>query len=183
MVIFAIALGAFLDPKILSGEKGKHFKFLICKDKSEAKENQWYRLEKWKSPNLLVMKTSYSKDWKTYYTSGLPVVGVTKDNRTVDFILMGDQEDFQIYLEREPDNPVDPNAIKIMGKATVKGELWSRQIGYLAKETAADLKEEDLDARPDSVYLPYGGKNLGLTIRVLIRSQAYKKKKAKQKKG
>lgn len=72
------------------------------------------------------------------------------------------------------------NAIKVMGKATVDGNNVIEQLGYLSKETAECLKDEqELEARPYSVYLPNEERSYGLRIRVLVRSQAYKKKKEK----
>ena len=63
-----------------------------------------------------------------------------------------------------------------MGSATVNGTIMTRQLGYLSKETAQQLKgEKEIDARPYSVYLPYNKSRYGLRIRVLIRSASYKK--------
>jgi len=166
-------------------EPGKHFMFLICDDKSEASLNKWYRLRRWKSPNFLRMETTWTRDWKVFsggssLSGEEEVVGVTHGNREVDFLLMGDQADFKIFLERERDNPVDPNAIKVMGSATVDEQPMIRQMGYLSKETAKMLKdEEDIDARPYSVYLPYEDRSYGLRVRVLIRSESYKRKMKK----
>jgi hypothetical protein len=126
------------------------------------------------------MRCKYTKDWKMF-ASEEPVAGVTQENREVNFLLMGDQPDFKIFLEREPGNPVDLNAIKVIGSATVDGEPMTEQLGYLPKETAQKLQdEEELDAKPKSVYLPQGDRNYGLKIMVLVRSKGYKKKIAKK---
>ena len=82
--------------------RGKEFKFHICNDKSEAPQQAWYHLERWKAPNFLKMEVSWSKDWKIFFAEE-PVVGVTHGKREEDFILMGDRPDFRIYLERERD--------------------------------------------------------------------------------
>ncbi|UCG14544.1 MAG: HIRAN domain-containing protein [Deltaproteobacteria bacterium] len=157
-------------------ESGKHYTYAICDKKSEAPPNMWYRLRKWKSPHVLRMETTWTRDWKVFSVDE-PVVGVTRENRESSFLLLFDQPDFRIFLEREKDNPVDPNAIKVKGSATVQGNLLERQLGYLSKETAETLKgEEELDARPYCVYLPHKGGSYGLRLRVLIRSQSYKKK-------
>lgn len=162
---------------------GKHFKFLICDNQSEIIQDRWYRLERWKSSNYLKMETTWSKDWKIFSPEE-PVVGVTRENREANFLLMGDQSDFKIFLEREKDNPVDPNAIKVIGSATVDGKKRTQPLGYLSKETALLLKDEqDLDARPHSVWLPYEDKAYGLRIKVLVRSKAYKKKMIKKNDG
>ena len=93
---------------------------------------------------------------------------------------MGDQPDFKIFLKKEPNNPVDPNAVKVMGSATVDGEKMVAQLGYLPKEIAQELSnEKEIDARPHMVYLPYGDRRYGLRVNILVRSASYKKKKEK----
>ena len=156
--------------------KGKHFQFLIVDTKAEIVKNKWYRLSHWKSQHFLKMDCDWDKDWKSAISEE-EVVGVSYDNRAQKFVILGDQEDFQIFLEREPENPQDPNAIKVMGRATINGENVVEQLGYLSKETALYLKDEkEIDARPYSVYLPYEGRLFGLRIRILVRKAAYKKK-------
>ena len=155
----------------------KRFQFLIVDDYDEAPLNKWYRLSKWESPNMLRMDSTWSRNWKLFSDFEQPVVGVTHGDRKDYFLIMADQEDFKIFLERERQNKFDPNAIKVMGFATVNGQPMTKQLGYLSKETAKSLKNEvDLDARPRIVYLPYEDKKYGLKIQVLVRSARYKKK-------
>jgi len=160
----------------------KNFKFLICDSKSEAPENTWYRLRKWQSKNFLLMNAPYTRDWKIFQARKTlngeeEVVGTFINARRDAFLIMGDASDFRVFLEREPDNPKDKNAIKVMGAATVDGRKMVEQLGYLSKETAALLKDEvEIDARPYSVYLPYKDKSFKLYIRILVRSERYKKK-------
>jgi hypothetical protein len=157
-------------------EYGKYFQFETLDNYEEAPSGRWYRFNRWIAPNILKMESTWNKDWKLF-SAEEDVRGVTRDNRQDDFLIMGDQEDFKIFLERERDNPVDPNAIKVMGSATVNGQSMLKQLGYLSKETAKSLEDEiDLDARPRIVYLPYEERNYGLRIQVLVRSASYKKK-------
>ena len=157
-------------------EYGKHFKFEILDDYEEAPLGRWYRFNRWMAPNILKMESTWNKEWKLF-SAEEDVRGVTRDNRQDDFLIMGDQEDFKIFLERERQNKFDPNAIKVMGFATVNGQPMVKQLGYVSKETAKSLKDEiDLDARPRIVYLPYEERNYGLRIQVLVRSANYKKK-------
>ena len=169
----------FLFVKIyLRGPEGKNFKFLVSDDNKVSELNTWYRLEKWKSVNYLKMNTNWSRDWKKF-ASEVPVAGVTQGNRQSDFLIMGDQPDFKIFLERERDNPIDPNAIKVMGSATVENEKMIHQLGYIPKEISEQLaNEKEFDATPHSVYIPYADKpnQYGLRINVLVRSASYKKK-------
>jgi hypothetical protein len=95
-------------------KNGKHFQFHSYKDESEVSLITWYRLRKWKRPNYLKMQTEWSSDLIPHIIEET-VVGVSFDNRKDTFLLVGDYPDFKIFLEREPDNPVDPNAIKVMG--------------------------------------------------------------------
>ncbi|MFC1515499.1 HIRAN domain-containing protein [Thermodesulfobacteriota bacterium] len=160
-------------------DHGKYFEFITCDSTSEAEPNKWYRLRKWRSPNYLKMETFWTDDWKAF-SAEETVVGVTRDTRQDDFLLMGDRTDFNIFLEREKDNPVDPNAIKVMGFTTVEEKSMVRQLGYLSKETAEALKnEKEIDARPYSVFLPYKDRSYDLKVRVLVRSESYKKKMEK----
>ncbi|MFH1417675.1 MAG: HIRAN domain-containing protein [Planctomycetota bacterium] len=154
----------------------KDFTFLMVDHVEDVGENRWYRLNHWESPNYLKMNTSWDKDWKAFDREE-PVVGVTYENRERTFLVMGDQPDFRVFLERDPNNPKDKNAIKVMGFATVRGTPTVSQLGFLSRETAEFLRDErELDARPYSVFLPYGERQYGLRVSVLVRSQAYKKR-------
>lgn len=125
------------------------------------------------------MQTTYTKDWKTF-DSDVNVVGVTREDREANFLIMGDQPDFKIFLKKEPNNPVDPNAVKVMGSATVDGEKMVAQLGYIPKEIAQELSnEKEIDARPQTVWLPYEDRQYGLRIKILVRSAIYKKNKKK----
>ena len=64
------------------------------------------------------------------------VVGVSKDNQDgssrQDIIRREVAEEDKLSFEAEPDNPYDPNAIKVLSKA-------GNQIGYLSKEMAETI--------------------------------------------
>ncbi|MFH1550830.1 MAG: HIRAN domain-containing protein [Planctomycetota bacterium] len=169
----------FVEEQPQAARPQKDFKFLITDDASDIPLNTWYRMFHWDSTHFLKMESEWTKDWKMY-SAEEPVVGVTYENRQGNFVFMGDQPDFRIYLEREPTSPYDPNAIKVMGTATVAGNKMVGQLGYLSRETAKNLKDEpDLDARPRLVYMPTDGKRYSLRIRILIRPVRYKKKQEK----
>lgn len=138
-------------------------------DESHANLNTWYRLQRWKRPNYLKMQTEWPSDWTVIINEEM-VVGVTFNERKDWFLLMGDYPDFRIFLEREPDNPVDPNAIKVMGSATSdKGKIVAKHLGYLSKETAYKLKNyKMIDARPYSTVLPIDNGYFELIITILL---------------
>lgn len=154
----------------------KSFEFLIVERGEKIEKNRWYKMSDWQSPHFLKMKTDWNKDWKNFAAEE-QVVGVTYDNRAQKFLELGDQNNFNIFLERDPNNPRDKNAIKVMGSAIVGGKKRVEQLGFLSKDTAKALKDEkEIDARPYSVYLPYQGRKFGLRVRILVRSQQYKNK-------
>ncbi len=154
----------------------KNFQFLVIDEGEDVGNYRWYRMRHWNSQNFLIMDTDWDKDWKSF-SAEEEVVGITFEDRQRNFLIMGDSPEFRVHLQREPNNPKDKNAIKVIGTARVNGRSVAQQLGYLSKQTAKQLKDEkELDARPYSVYLPYEGRTLGLRIRVLVRTQAYKKK-------
>jgi len=154
----------------------KSFEFLIVERGEKIEKNRWYKMNHWQSPHFLKMETGWSKDWKSFIAEE-EVVGVTFEDRARKFLELGDQKGFNIFLERDSNNPHDKNAIKVMGSAIVGGKMRVEQLGFLSKDTAKALKDEkEIDARPYSVYLPYQGRKFGLRVRILVRSQQYKNK-------
>ena len=59
--------------------------------------------------------------------------GLSRGSRTEDFIYLAREEDFKMFLEDEPENPVNKNARKIMAFATIDGELMTKHVGYLSQ--------------------------------------------------
>ncbi len=163
--------------KLFGGQSNqKNFQFLVIDQGENVGNYRWYRMRHWNSPNFLLMDTDWDNDWKSF-SAEEEVVGVTFEDRQRNFLVMGDASDFRVHLQRDPNNPIDKNAIKVIGTATINGRSVAGDLGYLSKQTAKELKDEkELDARPHSVYLPYEGRTLGMRIRVLTRSQAYKKR-------
>lgn len=151
----------------------KNIEFLIVDNVEEIPDNKWYRMSHWKSEHFLKIKTNWDKDWKCFEREE-KVVGVTYEGRDVKLLKLLDQPEFKIFLEKDNFNEHDPNAVKVMGSARVDGQLVTEQLGFLSKHTAQQLKDEqELDARPYSVYLPVHGHQYGLRISILVRSKRY----------
>jgi len=150
---------------------------LTLDPEEEVPMNQWYRKSHWKSEHFLRMETSWDADWKNFEAEE-NVVGTSFDSRMINFLRLCDQPQFRIFLKKDKSNMQDPNAIKVMGSAIIEDKFVVEQLGFLSKHTALQLKDEDeLDARPHSVYLPVHGHSFGLRIRVLVRSHKYRKRK------
>jgi hypothetical protein len=90
-------------------------------------------------------------------------VGVTFENRQAVVALLTERE--QVYLIREPDNPFDLNAVKVV--------RWDRQqFGYLNRELAKILAPRmDRQGRPIKAIVTTltGGYNPGSRLCVLIK--------------
>jgi hypothetical protein len=154
----------------------KKIEFLIVDNVEEIPDNKWYRMSHWKSEHFLKIKATWDRDWKCFEREE-KVVGVTYEGRDGKFLRLFDQPEFKISLEKDKFNEHDPNAVKVMGSARIDGDMVTEQLGFLSKHTAQQLKDEqELDARPYSVYLPVHGHEYGLRISVLVRSKRYRDK-------
>ncbi len=161
----------------------KFFKCTEYEKDDEIEPNTWYRLKGWKYPDYYLLRKSkgWSSDWKLFMPLEEEIVGVKSEDRQKNFLLLGDLPDFKFSLEREPDNAFDKNAIKVMGSATVDGEIVKKHLGYIEKDASVYLSgETDLEVGSASLLLPYEGKRFSLRLQILIRSQAYKKRILKE---
>lgn len=116
------------------------------------------------------MKSYWSYEWEAYCYD-VPVKGIHIKNRKYDFGRVATAHDFRIKLIREPDNPVDPNAIKVMAVGTVSDTKKSVHIGYIPKELAREIdKDAIIDARPQFLSLPTPEYNfINLTLILLVK--------------
>lgn len=73
----------------------------------------------------------------------------------------------QVRLVREPDNPVDPNAIAVYGAWTSEGGDRSGRLGYLPAAVAAGLVEQErIGATLVTMYREHAEKSAGIRISV-----------------
>jgi len=86
-----------------------------------------------------------------------------------------------MYLEDDPENPVNKNARKVMASATIEGKHVSKHIGYLPDEVANEYAGMELDIRPNNLFLPPDASlNFSLELVLLERSARYFKKQYKK---
>lgn len=173
----------------ISGDKKSpkkvKFEFLIIDTNEKIPINKWYQKSTWRNKNFVNYRGSWSSNWK--YASGYPgesnvkVAGISHGDRVADFLQLAQSDDFKMYLEPDPTNPVNKNARKVMASALIDGELSTKQIGYLPDEIANEYAGVDLNISPKSVFLPTR-KNLtlGIEVTLLQRSALYLKKRKKE---
>lgn len=68
----------------------------------------------------------------------------------------------EIVLEKEPDNKFDENAIKILTKN-------GKQLGYVPKDVAKDLKDEDVNFIEAEVANKLGGDRVSWGLRINLQ--------------
>jgi len=175
----------------LFGKKSKNmhqkiwFPFFILEAGEKAPVNKWFQKDTWKNKNFVSYRGKWGSNWK--YASAHPgesnvkVAGISRENRTTDFLKLAQVDGFKMYLENDPSNPVNKNARKIMVSAIIDDELVTKHIGYLPDEIANKYAGAELNISPKSAFLPTGENlNVGLEVTLLQRSARYLKKKAKE---
>jgi hypothetical protein len=96
------------------------------------------------------------------------VAGVTRAGRSrvVNEFLLGDEQ--RITLRPEPSNPVDPNAIAVVGHWTVEGIQKDAQLGYLPREAAQKcidlLRQGKMEPTIAVLYLPHENYSPGIRL-------------------
>lgn len=84
----------------------------------------------------------------------------------------------EVVLQREPNNPVDKNAIAVHGAWSDATGRRTKQLGYLRREDAEKLANAQFfGATVDAMYQPYKDKSMG--IRISIWTPAKRRSKAK----
>ena len=124
----------------------------------------------------------WDADWKWSDEGKVKVVGLSRGSKTEDFIYLACEEDFKMFLEDEPENPVNKNARKVMAFATIDGKFMTKHVGYLPDGIATKYAGVELDIRPATAFLPTNTElNLGVKVALLVRSVRYLKKQKKKK--
>jgi hypothetical protein len=84
-----------------------------------------------------------------------------------------------IALERQPENPVDPNAVAVFGRWISNGGEASGRLGFLPAETAAMIAREDsaspLGATLEVMYDAGEGRNPGIRLDIWIPARPRRK--------
>ncbi len=153
------------------------FNFYILDEGNPIPTGKWYQKDSWKNKSFVSYRGKWSSNWKYADDSEVKVAGISRDDRSKDFLTIAQTEDFRLYLEPEPDNPVNEHAQKIMASGTMNDDFISRQIGYLPDNIATKYAGIEIDIWPRSAFLPNkAGLNVGLKATLLVRSARYLKK-------
>jgi len=161
------------------------FQYLVLDAGEKVPENKWFQKANSQNKNFVSYKGSWSTNWKYAsehpFESNVKVVGISRENRSIDFMKMAQLYDFKMYLEDDPLNPVNKNARKVMISATVDGEFATKHIGYLSDEIANTYAGIELKISPKSAFIPTSENlNLGVEVTLLQRSAHYLKRKANE---
>ena len=179
-------LSRLFGKKQSADERNKvFFPFIIYDEGEKIESNKWYQKSSWKNKNFVRYSGRWSSDWKYAGeipgTSNVKVAGISQKNRAYYFAKLAQSDDFKMYLENDPTNPVNKNARKVMVSGTVDGELLTKHIGYLPDEIANAYAGVELNISPRSTFLPTSkNQNVGVEVILLQRSARYLKKQAKE---
>ena len=114
----------------------------------EVPPNYFYRLKHWQSGDFWVFNAQVNKDDWISKGKETFVSGMGYGNGAQNLINAFKSGSTELELQREPDNPKDPNAIKVLIK---KNDRWLR-VGYIERDRALTLaNQEGLMAVPNSV--------------------------------
>ncbi len=124
------------------------------------------------------------------YTRDVEVAGISRDDACVNAEALIRGTDRHLTLERDPANPYDRNAIKVIGFwRDNNGNERSGQIGWVPKETARDIAKEHPDAPLAAtirkMFTPDKKRSPGMIIDIHYRNPWPPKEKGKRsnKKG
>lgn len=157
------------------------FQFIIYDEGEEIENNKWYQKASWKNKNFIKYSGAWDSNWRWADEGKVKVVGISRGNRADYFIHLAREKDFKMFLQDEPDNPVNRYARKIMASATIDGDFICKHVGYLPDEIATRYADAELDIRPWSAFLPTNSDlNIGVEVALLVRSARYLKKQKKE---
>ncbi len=156
------------------------FPFYILEKGDKTPQNKWFQKETAKNKSFVNYRGSWSRNWKyanEYGDSIVKVAGISKGDRAEYFLKIAQSEDFKMYLEDDPSNPVNKNARKVMTSGTVDDEFITKHVGYLPDDVTNEYAGIELKISPKSLFIPpTEGFNFGLEVALLKRSVQYLKK-------
>ena len=181
MGLFKALFGKQSTPKIPSKfippvkDKIIKFNFIIYDPDEKIEKNVWYQKSTVKNKSFVKYSAKWGRDWKYAEDGTVKVSGISLANRANDFLMLAQLDDFKMYLEDDPSNPVNKNAKKVMASGTPNNLLVTKHIGYLPDNIANKYAGIELYIKPSSVFLPSSSDlNVGVEIYLLVRSK-YKK--------
>src|SRR5699024_7502577 len=108
----------------------------VIDDPSERNYNEPYRKSDDDS-NVIRLIQKAPKGTPKKVAEFVSVAGVQRNQDDAIKVISGDT--FSFKLEKEPNNPYDKNAIKVIGIFEASGEEKSLFIGYVPKEVAKEI--------------------------------------------
>lgn len=130
------------------------FNFMTYEQGENIPDNTWYQMTHWKNKRFVNYTYVIPKGWKPV-DYDVPIAGISRGSRGQDLITIAQSPDFQLYLESDPTNPIDPRALKIFVSGTITdGHYLKKDVGYVPAEMMDDIEGLPLDVLPHSLFLP-----------------------------
>lgn len=118
------------------------------------------------SPNQIRVDEEPPEGFGRKLHAVVKVVGTSYRRDEVDDFINGKNR--SVYLEREPDNPADRNAVKVMGRYELYSREWTEQLGYLPKGMGAKLPDGPIAATVRTLYESDDEKSGGIRIDIWV---------------
>jgi len=143
--------------------------FLLFRQANSAPKKQKPH-KKTDKPGIITVNQKPPKDYTEQVVAGVSVAGITRPERedSVKGFIEGSAR--KVRLEPEPDNAYDPNAIRVMGIWKEGGEEKEGMLGYIPKEIAADIEQDDIVGCVNTVYRGTEDYNPGVKIDIYTTS-------------
>jgi hypothetical protein len=158
-------------PHVSQSAARQHFRFVIYEAGEDVAPNTWYQKSHWNNKNFVSYRAPRDNDPTWIDVDTVKVSGISFGTRAVDLLSLACSDDFTLYVEAEPDNPVSPTAIKVMACATVHGRRVSKHVGYLPDEVTTTYAGETFAISPARMFLP-PNPDLHLGLEVALRRRA-----------
>ena len=133
-------------------------------------------------PNVIRVKQKAPKGFPKKLHEWVPIAGISQYQKTAKEFINGSKR--SVTIEIELDNPVQENALMVLGSWETKDGRKSGQLGYVPAEIRAKLVKElkqdpptSIAANLDTMYKAEKNKSAG--IRINIWGKAVRKKKKK----
>ena len=158
------------------------WKLLISGADEEDDEEEEYVPPKRKGPKPISVFQDFPLGFTSLVAREVAVAGISKGSQRKAAKACIEGRDQKVELLKDPDNPHDPNAIRVVAHWRDKRGRWnSDQIGWVPRDLARQIAEEipdvELSARIRVMFPPGRGRSPGMRIEIARRPKRRGKRK------